>query len=189
MKKLLTKNVIIKVIIIVLVIALILAIYNKSYNIVLMRIYPLKYSEYVEKYSVENKLDKELIYALIKQESNFNKECVSSMYAIGLMQILDSTAKQMASKVNINYETNMLYDPEINIKLGTRYLANLYAKYNNIEIALAAYNAGTGNVDNWIENGTIKENGSDIENIPFRETNNYVRKVMNNYQIYKQIYN
>lgn len=189
MKILLSKKITIKIIIAVLVIALFFTIYNLSYNKILKKIYPLKYANYIEKYSAENALDKELVYALIKQESNFEKECVSSMYAMGLMQLLDSTAKEIAVKSNVNYETNMLYDPETNIKLGTKYLSTLNNKYGRIELALAAYNAGTGNVDNWIKNGTIKEDGSDLENIPFKETNNYVRKVINNYKMYKRIYN
>ncbi|MNT13252.1 Soluble lytic murein transglycosylase precursor [compost metagenome] len=82
----------------------------------------------------------------------------------------------------------MLFDPNVNIKLGTKYFAMLNEKYNNLELSLAAYNAGSGNVDSWIKNGIIKDDGSDIENIPFKETNNYVRKVINNYKIYKKIY-
>ena len=58
----------------------------------------------------------------------------------------------------------------------------------NEQLAFAAYNAGMGNVDRWIKEGTIKENGSDLENIPFKETNNYVRKVVRNYKIYKKLY-
>ena len=61
-------------------------------------------------------------------------------------------------------------------------------KYNNTELALAAYNAGSGNVDNWINKGTLKNDGSDIENIPFNETNNYVRKILRDYEIYKELY-
>ena len=65
----------------------------------------------------------------------------------------------------------------------------LLARYdNNIAIALAAYNAGIGTVDEWIEKGIINKNGSDIENIPYKETNNYVRKILRDYKIYKELY-
>ncbi len=70
--------------------------------------------------------------------------------------------------------------------MGTKYISMLIARYGNIEVALAAYNAGSGNVDNWIANGTIQADGSDIENVPFKETNNYVRKIMRDYKIYSE---
>ena len=64
----------------------------------------------------------------------------------------------------------------------------LLDKYESTEVALAAYNAGIGTVDNWIEKGVIKADGSDIENIPYKETNNYVRKILSNYKMYKELY-
>ena len=84
-------------------------------------------------------------------------------------------------------EENIL-EPDININIGTKYISMLIQKYGNINLALAAYNAGSGNVDGWIEKGTLKSDGSDIENVPFTETNNYVRKILRDYEIYKQIY-
>ena len=90
---------------------------------------------------------------------------------------------------NKNYEYKDLYNPEINIELGTAYLAELINKYNgNYYLAVTAYNAGIGVVDGWIANGTINPDGSDIENIPYKETNNYVRKIVKNYKMYKELY-
>jgi len=86
------------------------------------------------------------------------------------------------------YARKVYFDPEINIKLGTKYFSTLYETYKNIPIALTAYNAGSGNVDKWLTEETISKDGSDIENIPFRETNNYVRKILRDYEIYKDIY-
>ena len=80
-----------------------------------------------------------------------------------------------------------LKDADININLGTKYLSILLERYKNIEIAITAYNAGIGTVDNWIEKGIIKEDGSDLENIPYKETNNYVRKILRDYKIYETI--
>ena len=68
--------------------------------------------------------------------------------------------------------------------MGTKYISILIQKYNNINLALTAYNAGSGNVDNWINDGTLKSDGSDIEKVPFTETNNYVRKILRDYKIY-----
>ena len=154
----------------------------------LTKIYKLDYSEYVEKFSKEYDVDKYLIYAIIKAESNFDKEAVSNKGAKGLMQLMDSTAEEVASQININIDEDDILDPKININLGTKYISILIQKYNNINLALTAYNAGSGNVDNWINEGTLKSDGSDIEKVPFTETNNYVRKILRDYKIYNALY-
>lgn len=154
----------------------------------LTRIYKLDYSEYVEKYSKEYDVDKYLIYAIIKAESNFKKEAVSNKGAKGLMQLMDSTAMEVAGQININLDEDDILAPKININLGTKYISILIQKYNNINLALTAYNAGSGNVDNWINEGILKSDGSDIEKVPFTETNNYVRKILRDYKIYNSLY-
>ena len=104
------------------------------------------------------------------------------------MQLMDSTADELATKLNMDEDYD-IFNAETNIQLGTTYMSNLLTYYNNnIYLALAAYNAGIGNVNKWIEKGTIKKDGSDIENIPFKETRNYVRKVLRDYRIYTQLY-
>ena len=148
--------------------------------------YPQKYSEYVEKYAKEYEIEEELIYAIIKAESNFKAEAVSNKQALGLMQILESTAHEVAGEEITKDE---ILEPETNIKLGTKYISVLIKKYGNIELAIASYNAGIGNVDAWIKEGTIQKDGTNLENIPFKETNNYVRKVLRDYKVYKEIYN
>lgn len=162
----------------------------KVQDIILKKIYPTKYSEYVYKYSEEYGVDPILVFAIIKAESNFNPNVVSSSNAIGLMQLMNSTAEELANKDGINFMKGAsLYNPELNIQLGTKYFSNLMKEYNNnYLLALTAYNAGIGNVKKWIEQGIIKEDGSNIENIPFKETNNYVRKIIRDYKIYKSIY-
>ncbi len=150
-------------------------------------IYKKDYSEYVNKYSEEYGVEDNLIYALIKAESNFNPNAISHQNAKGLMQLMYSTAKELANKNQIELTEENILEPEININLGTKYISSLLNKYECIEVALAAYNAGSGNVDRWIKNGTIKADGSDIENIPYKETNMYVRKIMRDYKIYVQL--
>ena len=158
-------------------------------KMIMKKIYPLKYSEYVEKYADEYKIDKYMVYALIKAESNFNKNAKSSSDAVGLMQIMENTAIETANKMNLNVTEKDLYNPELNIQIGLKYFADLVEKYDeNYSLAIIAYNAGIGNVDKWIEEGDIKEDASDIENVPFKETNNYVRKILRDYQIYKDLY-
>ena len=150
-------------------------------------IYKKEYSEYVTKYAEQYGVEENLIYALIKAESNFNPDAVSHQNAKGLMQLMQSTAEDLAKKSKINLNNENILEPEVNIQLGTQYIASLLNKYDCVEVALAAYNAGSGNVDKWISSGKIKADGSDIENIPYKETNTYVRKIMRDYEIYKQL--
>lgn len=104
---------------------------------------------------------------------------------------MESTAKDIIKKVNISIAEEQIQEklqkPEININLGTKYLSILLEKYTSLELAITAYNAGIGTVDNWIEKGIIKEDGSNIENIPYKETNNYVRKILRDYRIYTNL--
>lgn len=180
MNKKLKKTIIILIaLIITLIISVILI--NK---IAIKIMYKKEYSEYVSKYAEKYNVEENLIYAIIKAESNFNPDAVSSSSAKGLMQLMYSTAKEIANKNDINLTEDNILEPEINIELGTIYISNLLERYKCLEIALAAYNAGSGNVDKWIQNGTIKSDGSDIENIPFKETNTYVRKIVRDYKIY-----
>ena len=154
----------------------------------LTKVYKLEYTEYVKKYANEYNVDEYLIYAIIKAESNFNQDAVSHRGAKGLMQLMYSTAEDISKRIDIELNEDNILDPDININLGTKYISMLIQKYNNINLALAAYNAGSGNVDGWIEKGTLKSDGSDIENVPFTETNNYVRKILRDYEIYKNVY-
>lgn len=181
---------IVVILIFLLIIVFILVNFFDVEVVVLQNIYPIKYSEYVEKYSEENGLDKYLVYALIKAESNFNPDATSSSGARGLMQLMEETAIERSNIIeNQSVEAYDLYDPETNIKLGTSYLAYLIDLYDgNYILAVTAYNAGMGNVEDWITEGIIEKDGSDIENIPYLETNNYVRKILKNYQMYKEIY-
>ena len=158
-------------------------------EIIMKKIYPLKYSEYVEKYSKEYNIDPYMTYAIIKAESNFKPNAKSSSKAIGLMQIMEPTAVETAKKLELDIQEEGLYNPELNIQIGLKYFADLLDKYDgNYSIAIIAYNAGIGNVDKWIEAGTIKKDGTDIENVPFKETNNYVRRILRDYEIYKELY-
>ena len=153
-------------------------------------VYRLEYKEIVEKYSEEYNIDKYLTYAIIKAESNFNENAKSSSNAIGLMQIMEATALETAEKMDLEITEEELFNPEINIKIWLKYFSELLKEYNdNYQMAIVAYNAGIGNVDKWIEEGTINLDGSNLENVPFAETNNYLRKIVRDYKIYKQLYN
>lgn len=176
-----------KKIIIIIIIGIMGVIIIKS-NI-LPRIYPKEYSEYVEKYSKENNLDPLWIYSIIKAESNFRVDAKSTSNAIGLMQIMLSTAQEIGTDFqNDEITEEKLYDAELNIQIGTAYFRSLMDKYNNVNLALIAYNAGMGNLDNWLEQGIIDKQGENIDNIPYAETRNYVKRIIQNYKVYNEIY-
>lgn len=173
-----------KILITIIIMLLILIYTNK---LTMKTMYRKEYSQYVSKYSKEYGVDEDLIYALIKAESNFKVDAISSSNAKGLMQLMYATAKEVASKNGVQLTEENILEPDININLGTKYISSLLEKYDCVPVALAAYNAGSGNVDKWIKNGIIKSDGSDIENIPYKETNTYVRKIMRDYKIYTQL--
>ena len=159
---------------------------------ILKIMYPRTYEEAVLVYSEEYNVDKNLILALIKAESNFDEDAISNRNAIGLMQLMEETAKDVANRNGIELDDENireeLCDVYKNIEIGTAYIASLLKKYENKEVALAAYNAGIGTVDNWIEKGIINKDGTDIENVPYKETNYYVRKILRDYEIYQELY-
>ena len=173
----------------IIILIIIIAIFVLLRVQVLQIIYPQKYSEYVEKYAMEYELDPLLVYSIIKAEGNFKSTAKSNSGAIGLMQVMLSTAQEIGTKLEIEDITEeKLYEPEINIRIGICYFKNLLEKYNNYNLAIIAYNAGMGNLDNWLDQGIIDDQGENIDNIPFSETKNYVKKILQNYQIYQEIY-
>ncbi len=153
-------------------------------------VYPYKYTEYVNKYSEEYEIDPYLVLAVIKTESDFNKEAVSKREAKGLMQIMDTTGQWAAKEIGINYfMPSMLFDPELNIRMGCWYLKTLEKEFDNLDLILAAYNGGSGNVNKWLSDEEYSLDGESLNYIPFPETKKYVDKVKANYNIYKYLYN
>jgi len=150
---------------------------------------PLKYTDLIDRYCEEYKLDGALVLALIREESFFRPDAVSPANANGLMQLLLETARQVAYSHRMKVFRTDLFDPETNIRLGTEYLKNLLDKYNGkLPLALAAYNAGWERVDEWMNRfGTVKDDEF-IEMIPFTETRNYVKNILRNYFYYRFYY-
>ncbi len=143
-------------------------------------IYPQKYSVYVEKYANRFDVDENLVYAVIKVESNFNPNAESDAGAKGLMQLMDSTAEECAAKLGISADP---FDPEDNIMLGTYYLSELIDSCGSVYNAIAAYNGGLANVKKW-----SKDEYGDISDIPFGETEKYVDRVLDAYDNYCKLY-
>ena len=150
---------------------------------------PSEYAQYVSRYSSEYGVPEELIWAVIKTESNFKASAVSGVGAVGLMQLMPDTFNEITnSRLNERLDAGMRYDPETNIRYGTYYLSYLYARYGNWSTALAAYNAGLGKVDGWLENKDYSNNGSTLNHIPYKETRNYVKKVQKALEMYEKLY-
>lgn len=151
---------------------------------------PLRYEDIIDKYSSEYNVSKELILALINRESMFRQNIISPAKAKGLMQMIDRTAAITARKVNIRLRRNDIYKPDVNIRLGVAHLRELLDKYEGkIYLALAAYNAGSHRVKQWLEEFGEFEEEKFIEMIPFSETRNYVKNILRNYYYYKYYYN
>jgi lytic transglycosylase catalytic len=151
-------------------------------------LYPLDYVSTIQKYSEENDLDPYFTCAVIDTESGFDTSAVSRVGATGLMQLMPDTAKWIAGKLGEEYSEDSLTNPETNIKYGTWYLRYLLDKYNGDETsAIAAYNAGHSNVDEWKDK--IPDGDSiSTEDIPFEETKNYVKKVSFAHDVYQKLY-
>ncbi len=151
-------------------------------------LFPFPYEKEVIKWSNQRQLNPLLVIALMRQESRFRADIKSSAGALGLMQIMPDTGKWIAEKTNIkNYS---LVNPDHNINFGTWYLNYTHELYkNNSLFAIASYNAGPGNVDQWIKKYPVQNPDEFIEKIPFGETKKYVEIVLGNYWNYLRIYN
>lgn len=149
-------------------------------------IYPKKYSHYVEKYSEEFNIEENLVYSVIKAESKFKKDAISYKGAKGLMQISDITRDWAIEELELD-EIDIL-NPEINIRIGCWYLNKLYKEFGRLDLVIAAYNGGSGNVNKWLDDNKYTDYGKILHTIPFKETSDYVKKVNNNYENYNKIY-
>jgi len=143
-------------------------------------LFPTKFKKQVTEISSEYGLEPALVYAIIKAESSFKPDAVSQAGAVGLMQLLPSTAKWIAEEVGDEFDYNQLFVVEKNIEYGCFYLDYLFDKFGDIDIVVCAYNAGETKVRDWILDGVLFK-----EKIDYEETREYLRKVKRFYEIYK----
>ncbi len=146
--------------------------------------FPRPYRQVTSQYGV----DELLVYAVMKAESGFDECAVSSAGAVGLMQLLPSTAQFVCAREGLAYESDKLFAGEYNARLGTLYLKYLLGKFECVETALAAYNAGEGVVRGWLYNKTLSPDGKSLVKIPYPETERYVKKVIRFRKIYDFFY-
>ena len=153
-------------------------------------LYPFPYREKVEKNAARYRVDRFLAISVMKVESNFVEDATSKSGAVGLMQIMPDTANWIATQLDEKPPSiKQLHNCDTNIKYGIWYLAELEDEFfGNDVLALAAYNAGRGNVHHWMENKGWRKNFSDVDEIPFNETRNYVKKVLACKKKYSELY-
>lgn len=153
-------------------------------------VFPRNFSDYVEKYALKYHLDVNLVYSVIRVESNFDSNALSRKEAKGLMQVSDVTGEWGASEIGMeSFQKELLYEPDVNIELGCWYLDRLINQYpKKVDTALAAYNAGSGNVSKWLKDAQYSSDGETLDKIPFPETSNYVKKVNFVKKMYDMLY-
>ena len=151
--------------------------------------YPRPFEETVMEISQDYDIDPYFIWAIMREESRYRPEVVSWAGAIGLMQIMPSTGKGIASSLGTSITNEGLKDPETNIRFGTYYISAMLKNYSgDKDRALAAYNGGAGNVNRWLKSkiGSTKQDFP--ASITYQETREYITKVMNSYYTYKWLY-
>jgi len=152
-------------------------------------LFPRAYWPDLRKYASANALDPYLVASLIRQESEFNPNAVSHANAVGLMQLLPKVGRGVAKQEKIrHFSLQQLFTPTTNLRLGTRYFRSMVDKFGSFEYALAAYNAGTDRVQDWMGQGAYRDPQEFVESIPFTETREYVQNILRNANVYRQLY-
>jgi len=152
--------------------------------------YPRPYWSQLKNFSNQAGIDPYFALAIMREESHFDPQALSSSKAMGLMQLMPATAKFVAGKKKIKLkEKSEIFNPELNMRLGTLYLGSLSDRFKSELIYTAgSYNAGPHNMQKWIKRWPGKSIDAFVEQIPFKETRKYVKRVYRSYKLYKQIY-
>jgi soluble lytic murein transglycosylase len=152
--------------------------------------YPKAFFSSVDKYSKKFGVEFELVLAIMRAESHYNKDVSSPVGARGLMQVMPYTGEKVSQLLGeTDYKDEMLFDPDTNIRWGTSYLARLQKKFKGqLPLVAAGYNAGPHRVNSWLSSFGNRDMDEFIEHVPFVETRNYMKKVAKNYAVYKSLY-
>lgn len=152
-------------------------------------IYPLNYYKQIKNYSQNYNNDLALMMSIVREESHFNSYAQSGVGAIGLMQLMPSTAHDIGKNYGLVFNTSNLFNPELNIKLGNIYYSSIKKLAQNQDIsAIAAYNGGIGSVVRWKNSLEYSDTDEFVEQIPYDETKDYVKKIFRSYWNYVRIY-
>lgn len=176
---------------ILLLIILLIILINFISSIYLFVKYPIGYRNHISRYAKEFDVDPYLVAAIINVESRYDSDARSIKEAKGLMQIGPNTGQWASEVLGLeDYSEERLFEPELNIKIGSWYISRLLMEFdNNIENVILAYNAGSGNVKKWLDNKEYSLDGKNINSIPFKETEDYIVRVKDSYSVYKKVYN
>ncbi len=150
--------------------------------------YPMKFKEEITYYGESYGVQPAVIASVANVESGFVEDAVSNKGAVGIMQLMPSTAEWVASKIGEEYRRELLLEGEYNIKIASYYISYLLTIFGDTKTALCAYNAGQGNVKKWLTKEEYSPDGVSLSKIPFEETRNYINKVEKNYRYYKNRY-
>ena len=164
---------------------------NNAIPVELYRLlYPLYYTDLLQKHTTKYEIDPLFVAAMIREESRYNADAVSYAGAIGLMQIMPANGPEFASRLKIpRFNTNMLYNPDINIQMGSWYMKSLMNQFdNNHALVAGAYNGGPGRMRRWIKAKQIPDLDEFIEDIGIDQTRRHIKKVIDSYIIYQQLY-
>ena len=152
-------------------------------------LFPRPYEETVRAAAAAAQVDPLLVWAVMREESAFAPEALSNADAYGLMQLLPSTGQWMAERLRLPWQgADALWDPAVNVRLGSAYLGYLLRRYGDARVAVAAYHAGPGRVDRWLQGGMPADVELWVERIPIATTRRYVQSVDRSYRIYRALY-
>ena len=155
---------------------------------ILTTIFPLSYWDLIQKYSGQQNLDPYLVAALMAQESTFVRDIKSHAGAYGLMQMTPSTGRQYARRLKLRYSTQLLTTPDTNVRMGTAYLADKIREFGAVHLALASYNAGETPVRRWLRENPALPQDEFIDDIPYPETQQYVKRLLGTAEDYRRLY-
>jgi soluble lytic murein transglycosylase len=156
---------------------------------VLAVIFPIDYGDLIKKYAMQQNLDPYLLAALVAQESTFVRDIRSGANAYGLMQLVPATAREYAQRLKLRYSLSLLTNADANIRMGTAYLADKIRQFGDVHLALASYNAGERAVRRWVaERPDVADREEFIDDIPYPETQNYVKRVLGTAEDYRHLY-
>lgn len=164
------------------------SIYQAVWHRIDLKNHPREYTEYVQKYSAEYGVPEYIIYAVIKNESNFASNHLSETGEIGLMQISPETFSWLLTLTKENLDTGILYDPETNIRYGTYMLSYLFTEYSRWTTVFAIYDAGETEVNRWMQNPELIDDIGNLKKIPDKAVEEYVNAIEETMGIYQKLY-
>ena len=164
---------------------------NNAIPVELYRLlYPLYYTDHLQKHTTKYEIDPLFVAAMIREESRYNADIVSYAGAVGLMQIMPATGRHIADRLKMpKFSKSMLYNPDINIQMGAWYMKSLMNQFdNNHALVAGAYNGGPGRMRRWIEAKKIPDLDEFVEDIWIDQTRRHIKKVIDSYIIYQELY-